>query len=79
MQVLGRIVVVVVEHEVPEDLHDPYIGREVGHQALLLHLHHLRANGMNPGYPRAKSSREFISGFTRRDRRGRSIAIALSS
>lgn len=47
MQVLGRIVVVIVEYEMPEHLHDPYVGHEIGHKALLLHLHHrhLRANG----------------------------------
>lgn len=44
MQVLGRIVVVIVEYKVAEDLHDPYVGHEIGHEALLLlHLHHLRA------------------------------------
>lgn len=43
MQILGRVVVVIVEYKVPEELHDPYVGHEIGHQALLLHLHHLRA------------------------------------
>jgi len=31
MQVFGRTVIVIVEHEVPEKLHDPYVGHEIGH------------------------------------------------
>lgn len=31
MQVFGRIVVVIVEHEMPKYLHNPYVGHEIGH------------------------------------------------
>lgn len=31
MQVLGRIIVIVVEYKMPKDLHDPYVWVQVGH------------------------------------------------
>lgn len=41
MQELGRIIIVIIEYEVPKEFHNLYVGQKVGHQALLLHLHHL--------------------------------------